>query len=68
MWSKVHVSQDDYILVGVCYRGPEADDDEVNLCKIGQLNKKKTKVVVVIIAVVVLTLTRDASRAPAGFA
>ena len=40
MWSKVHVSQDDYILVGVCYRGPEADDNKVNLCKIGQLNKK----------------------------
>ena len=30
VWCKVYVDKNDYILAGVCYRSPEADDCEIN--------------------------------------
>ena len=30
IWSKIFTNKVDYFVVGICYRSPEADDDEIN--------------------------------------
>ena len=30
LWIKLYVNPTDYIVIGVCYRSPEADDNEVS--------------------------------------